>query len=112
MFDWRKNQVCLVQGPRDSFVLLAIRPERLPNVGGEDETVAWHDGDHERAFALARVLEDEPDRFRFEDELGRIFTLQRLTAALYTKHVRHEVGGPSLDTDEAVQAFYLAPRAW
>ena len=110
MFDWPHNQVCLAEGPRDSFVLLAVRPERLLDTGGDGETVAWHDGAQERACALAKVHADEPRTFRFEDELGRTFTLRPLTAALYASHVRDEASGPELDTDEAVHALYLAPR--
>ena len=112
MFDWRRHQVCLAEGPADSHVLLAIRPERLADVGGDGETVTWDDGDHSRAFELKRVLDDEPDRFRFEDDRGRRFTLTPLTAGRYADRVRDEVGGPELPTDEAVRDFYLAPRRW
>ena len=117
MFDWERNRVCLAEGPRDAYVLLAIRPSRLPDVGpdGRDvssETVSWDDGSHERAFSVARVLKDEPELFRFEDDRGRTFTLRPLTARLYAERVRERVSGPPLATDEEVRAFYLAPRAW
>ena len=112
MFDWRSHQVCLAEGPADTHVLLALRPERLPDVGGDGETVAWDDGDHSRAFPLGRVLEDDPDRFRFEDDRGGRFTLTPLTAERYAERVRDAVGGPDLPTDAAVRAFYLAARPW
>ena len=104
MFDWDRHEVCLAEGPRDSYVLLALRPEQ------RGDTVVWDDGSHQRAFAVERVLTDEPDRFRFEDERGRTFTLRPLTARLYAERVREQVGGPTLATDEKVRAFYLAPR--
>ena len=106
MFDWKQHEVCLAEGPRDAYVLLALRPEL------RGDTVVWDDGGHQRAFTVERVFSDEPDRFRFEDERGRTFTLRPLTARLYAERVRDEVGGPKLATDEAVLAFYLAPRAW
>jgi len=113
MFDWKRHQVCLAEGPDDSSVLLAIRPERLANEGGDgEETVVWDDGSRQRAFPLGRVLEDEPSQFRFEDDRGRIFTLRPLTARLYADHVRDQVGGPELKTDGDVRSFYLAPRPW
>lgn len=112
MFDWMRHEVCLAEGPAEAHVLLAIRPERVADKGGEGETVAWDDGDHRRAFPLQRVLVDEPDRFQFEDDRGRRFTLRPLTAKLYADRVRAAVGGPGLATDEAVRAFYLAPRGW
>ncbi len=112
MFDWRRHPVCLAEGPADSYVLLAIRPERLADVGGDGETVTWDDGDHSRAFELKRVLDDVPDRFRFEDDRGRRFTLTPLTAEVYAQRVRAAVGGPDISTDEAVRDFYLAPRRW
>ncbi len=113
MFDWRRNQVCLAEGPKDAYVLLAIRPERLADEGGDgEETVVWDDGSRQRAFPVGRVLDDEPGRFRFEDDRGRAFTLRPLTARLYADRVRDQVGGPELATDEAVREFYLAPRGW
>jgi len=112
MFDWNRHQVCLAEGPKDTHVLLAIRPERLPDEGGDGESVAWDDGSHQRAFELARVITEESDLFRFEDGEGRRFILQPLTAELYAARVRDEVAGPELSTDEAVRDFYLAPRGW
>ena len=112
MFDWEKNKVCLGEGPQDAYVLLALRPARLSDEGGGGETVIWDDGDHQRAFSLARVLDDEPDLFRFEDDRGRRFTLRPLTSRLYAEKVQAQMGGPDLATDEAVSEFYLAPREW
>ena len=112
MFDWERNQVCLAEGPRDAYVLLAIRAERRADAGGDGETVVWDDGSRQRAFPLARVLDDEPELFRFEDDRGRTFTLRPLTARLYAERVRERVSGPPLGTDEEVRAFYLAPRGW
>ena len=112
MFDWTRHQVCLAEGPADSYVLLAIRPELLPDQGGAGETVTWDDGDHLRAFPVGRVLDDEPDRFQFDDDRGRRFVLRPLTAKLYADRVREAVGGPDLATDDAVREFYLAPRGW
>jgi len=112
MFDWSRHLVCLPEGPDDAHVLLAIRPERVPDVGGDGETVIWDDGSRQRAFPLASVIEDAPDRFRFRDDRGRVFTLQPLTAARYADQVRSKAGGPALASDEEVREFFLAPRAW
>jgi len=112
MFDRTRHQVCLAEGPADTYVLLAIRRERLPDQGGDGETVTWDDGDHSRAFPVGRVLDDEADLFRFEDDRGRRFVLRPLTAKLYADRVRNAVGGPELETDDAVRRFYLAPRGW
>ena len=113
MFDWKRHQVCLAEGPDDSYVLLAIRPERLADEGGDgEETVVWDDGSRQRAFPLRRVFEDEPSQFRFEDDRGRVFALRPMTARLYAGRVRGQVGGPELKTDEDVRSFYLALRFW
>ena len=57
MFDWKRHQVFLAEGPKDSYVLLAIRPERLAGEGGDgEETVVWDDGSRQRAFPLGLVL--------------------------------------------------------
>ena len=110
MFDWEGHQVCLAEGPSDSFVLLAIRPERLKNEGGSGEVIVWDDGDHQRAFILSRVIEDSEELFRFEDDQKREFSLRPLTADLYARKVQKEVEGPELPTNESVQAFYLTPQ--
>lgn len=112
MFDWTRHQVCLAEGPDDAHVLLAIRPERVPDQGGTGETVVWDDGDHRRAFPLSRVVGDEPAAFSFQDDRGRRFALKPLTAKLYRDRVRGPAGGPELATDEEVRDFYLAPRSW
>ena len=112
MFDWEKNKVCLAEGPKDAYVLLALRPAKLSDEGGDGETIIWDDGDHQRAFPVDRVLDDEPELFRFEDDRGRRFTLRSLTARLYAEKVQAQVAGPDLPTDEAVTEFYLAPREW
>ncbi len=112
MFDWTSHQVCLAEGPTDAGVLLAIRPERVPDQGGTGETVVWDDGDHRRAFPLSRVVGDEPAAFSFQDDRGRRFALTPLTAKLYRDRVRELVDGPDLKTDEEVRDFYLAPRSW
>jgi len=112
MFNWNQNPVCLVEGPADTHVLLALRPELVVDDGGPGETVTWDDGDHLRAFPLARVLQDEAGVFQFEDDSGRRFSLRPLTAARYGDAVQPLTGGPALLSDKAVQAFYLAPRRW
>lgn len=110
MFNWDEHQVCLAEGPNESFVLLAIRPERLKNEGGSGEVIIWDDGDHQRAFILSRVIYDSEDLFRFEDDHKRQRSLRPLTAQLYAARVQKETGGPELPTDEKVRAFFLAPR--
>ena len=112
MFAWTKHEVCLVEGPKDTYVLIGIRPERHKNTGGNGETVIWDDGSHQRAFPVGKALEDDSALFRFEDQRGQQFSLRPMTKKLYDLHVRDVTGGPELKSDEAVRAFYLQPRPW
>jgi hypothetical protein len=117
MFNWNKHRVCLAEGPRDSFVLLAIRAEFVSNSSNDGaaasgKTVIWDDGSHQRAFPVKQVIVDESALFRFEDDRGRVFALRPMTAEFYEDKVRAQVGGPDLETDDDVMEFYLAPRGW
>ncbi len=107
MFDFPNTPVCVASGPRDAYVLLAIRPERRG-----DEDIVWDDGTHQRAFGVAEVLEDTRARFRFRDDRGRVLSLEPMTAALYGAKIQAETGGPDLTSDRAVRDWYLQPRSW
>jgi hypothetical protein len=110
VFDFEQSPVCIASGPRDTHVLIAIRPFRDGEVG--ESTVLWDDGDHQRAFAAEAVLEDTRARFRFRDDRGRVFALEPMTASIYAARVRAVTGGPELATDRAVREFFLQPRGW
>lgn len=110
MFDWNSHQVCLAHGPDDAGVLLAIRPDTRDS--GDGDVVVWNDGTHQRAFILRDVIEDTADRFEFRDDMGRVFSLQPMTAKSYAAEARANVVGPELETDDDVRRFYLQPRAW
>jgi hypothetical protein len=112
MFDFGKHQVCVVTGPANSYVLIAIRPERRGADDATTETLLWDDGDHQRAFEVGEVLEDVSSRFRFRDTRGRVFALEPMTPDAYAARVRPETNGPKLGTHGAVQQFFLQPRAW
>ncbi len=109
MFDFDKHEVCVADGPKDTYVLIAIRPERL---SGEYEVLVWNDGDHQRSFAIRELLEDTQSQFRFRDERGQVFTLEPMNAKNYKSRVRPKTRGPELSTDRAVRDFFLQPRAW
>ena len=106
MFDFDKHEVCVADGPKDTYVLIAIRPERR---SGEYEVLVWNDGDHQRSFAIQELLEDTQSRFRFRDERGQVFTLEPMTADKYESRIRPETHGPALPTDKAVRDFYFRP---
>jgi hypothetical protein len=65
----------------------------------EGGVVSWFEGQHHRAFEVAKVLADETDRFRFEDERGDWFELQPMTLELYEERVRPKTRGrPKFET--------------
>jgi hypothetical protein len=53
----------------------------------EDGDISWLDqGDHERAFTIGRIIEDDDARFTFvraADEGGGTYTLEELTPERY-----------------------------
>jgi len=106
---WQRPTLSSATGPRETYVAIAIRPERLPGDGFPGEEVAvWHDGDHQRCFEIAAVDRDEPARFEFTDKLGRRFTLEPMTLAVYRREVAPRIPGAlEFSTDEDLLTFFV-----
>jgi hypothetical protein len=74
--------------------------------------VVWHDGDHQRAFEVAAVDQDEPARFEFTDKLGRRFALEPMTRAAYRREVAPRIPGAlEFATDEDLRTFFRSGGA-
>lgn len=103
MFDWQRYGVCVLEGPDGPHVLL--RPHRFPS--GSYEFLRWYHDGTVRNLDIARVHLDEPDRFRFESDDERTWTVRPLTVAFFEAELRRYVGGPAFESDEAVRAWTL-----
>lgn len=59
----------------------------------ESRLIRWlMPGGRERAFEVAELVADEPERFEFLDPYGRRLVLEPLSLKAYNGRVRHELG--------------------
>jgi len=100
MFDWKNHRACGLEGPEGFFVV--VRPHVF------EEHLRWYWDQSVRALPIERVLVDEPDRFEFETDDGRTYSLAPMTVRDWDEHLRPELGGPAFKSDEEVQAYVLA----
>lgn len=74
-------------------------------------TIDWFmPGGRQRAYEVAEVLEDGPERFVFVDSRGRRFELVELTPAHYNAAIR-QPGQPALMTQAQLMAAFEQSQA-
>jgi hypothetical protein len=100
IFDFRKYRLCYTS---DFGGTIAKKPRSNGRI------VSWFDPSHNRAFALAEIVKDTPDKLVWKDRSGRKHFLEPLTAEVYNKHVKPQIGqtAPDLTTDAEVLKFFL-----
>ena len=95
-FIWPKAVV--IWSSRDD-VVAGVLPHRADPIQTDDDFVFWFEGQHERAFDVAAVEVDTPERFRFRNRDGDWFELVPMTLERYEQHVRPKtMGKPTFKT--------------
>lgn len=102
-FDFEANPICVTNADGG---LIARFPQRIAE--GNLNAISWISMMHERRFLVVKVLVDSPDRFEFESDEGRRFSLRPMTMELYRSKVLPElVGDPGLRSQKDLERHFL-----
>ena len=110
-YDTERNWLSIAEGPAVLRLLVALQPTF--GAGANGDLSVWHDTCKVRAFDVAKVLADEPDRYQFvlrhpdPDADGQTVTVRPMTLDDYRDRVRLAIpGAPDVKTVAALHAHF------